>query len=140
MPKHFIGYQCIYCLFGLTFVYVWPIATLCTLWQRLFYGESKVIVNYVKVKIQCQKSRIDRLLKHVAFIAPCIECSGKIQRKTFIIGCGAQIKQDSTLGAALLDIATYKQIYSRHNKCSGLLVRVRERIYSVTITIDLWDA
>lgn len=37
------------------------------------------------------------------------------EKKTFIIGSGAQIKQDSSPGAVLLDIAAYKQICSRHN-------------------------
>lgn len=48
-----------------------------------------------------------------------------IERKTFIISSGEQIKQDNTLGAAHLDIATRKQICFRHNKCLG--VRIRER-------------
>lgn len=37
------------------------------------------------------------------------------EKKTFIIGSGAQIKQDSSPGTVLLDIATHKQICSRHN-------------------------
>lgn len=45
----------------------------------------------------------------------------EIRRKTFIIGSGAQIKQDSTPGPAHLDIATRK-LCSRHNKYLGLYV------------------